>query len=141
MIQYLPDIIDQNFYSMEIKIDTEVRHGMVVVLMDTGHGPRFPKFITFTVHGFINHTVNKKVTVSGSGLVRSKNRFLPNQISKKWLETAISNSAETVQAICTADNMAGLEKEALALRHQELRDSNISLSRRTILRVDSRSKP
>ena len=118
----------EDYQGVEIAIPTEVGDGQVIVLMDTGHGPRFPKFITLTVHGYVDYSV-------------TKNKFLPDQISEKWLKVAISNAAKTVQAICTTKNMAKLKKEALALRRQAVKDLKISPNQRTILTITSLSKP
>ncbi|HBC45049.1 MAG: hypothetical protein UX08_C0010G0007 [Candidatus Collierbacteria bacterium GW2011_GWB1_45_35] len=130
----------EDYQGIEIKVDTEVGYGMVIVLMDTGHGPRFPKFITLTVHGYVDYGVNKNVRIGGGGLLRSRNKFLPDQISEKWLKIAISNSAKAVQAICTAANMAKLKKEALAKRRLEIKSSQLARHKQTILNVTSLSK-
>jgi len=130
----------EDYQGIEIKVDTEIGYGMVIILMDTGHGPRFPKFITLTVHGYVEYDVNKNVSIGGGGLRRSKNKFLPDQISEKWLKMVISNSAKTIQEICTTENMARLKKEALALRRQEVKDSKVSRFQRTTLKVISLSK-
>ena len=131
----------EDYQGVEIAIPTEVGDGQVIVLMDTGHGPRFPKFITLTVHGYVDYSVTKNIDICGGGLIRSKNKFLPDQISEKWLKVAISNAAKTVQAICTTKNMAKRKKEALALRRQAVKDLKISPNQRTILTITSLSKP
>jgi len=130
----------ENYQGIEIRLDTEVGTGEVIILMDTGHGPRFPKYIVLTVHGVVDYDVNKNVNIGGGGIERSKNKFLPDQISEKWLKTAISNSAKTVRSICTAENMAKLKKEALALRRREINEYKSARFQRTRLTVASLSK-
>lgn len=129
----------ENYQGIEIKVDTEVGYGLVIVLMDTGHGPRFPKFVTLTVHGYVDYDVNKNVNISGGGIGRTKNKFLPDGISVKWLQEALSSTAKTVKSICTAKNMVRLKKEALALRRREINEHSSSRFQRTKLTVTSHS--
>lgn len=126
-----------DYQGIEIEIETEVGEGKVIVLMDTGHGPRFPKYITLTVHGYIDHEVNKKVNIGGGGLTRSSKKFLPNEISVAWLTAAILDVAQTVKSICTTENMTKLKSEALVLRRKELKETSLAKYQTTFLKINS----
>jgi hypothetical protein len=112
------------FQGCEVKVDTEVcADGRVIILMGTGYHPRFPKYVTLTVHGVIWRRVNKRVKISGGGLGRSEQKFLPDKISQAWLKKAITQAAQAVRETCTAKNMEKLRKEALAKRRQQLKEN------------------
>ncbi len=123
----------EDYQGIEIKVDTEVGEGKVIILFETGHGPRFPKYITFAVHGYIDHQVNKRVSICGGGIGWTKTKFLPDKINLLWLQDAINNSAKSIKYICTSERMAYLQKEALELRRRELKEKLVTKHQETIL--------
>lgn len=126
--------IAQDFQGIEINIDTEMGEGKVIVLVGTGHGPRFPKYITLTVHGVVRHEVNSHVRIGGGGFERSENKFYPDHISQKWLLDAISKVSKCVKTVCSTKNMERLKKEALALRREEtIKESGLARYQSTYL--------
>jgi hypothetical protein len=112
----------ENFQGSETSIKTESwADARVIVLMGTGHGPRFPKHVTLTVHGVVWRKLNRNLAISGGGVASSKQSFLPNSISRSWLTDTVAKTVQTLQRICTAENIARLEKEARAKRRQSIK--------------------
>jgi hypothetical protein len=111
------------YQGCEMTVPTEVyADAKVVVLMGTGHAPRLPKYITLTVHGVIWQKINGKVSISGGGLGKSQQRFLPDDISYVWLKNAIITAANAVRDTCTEENMDKLRAKALAKRRQDCKE-------------------
>ena len=124
-----------DYQGIEIRVDTETGIGKVIILMDTGHGPRFPKYVTLSVHGYVEKYINSKVNICSGGIASSESKFLPDQISTKWLHDAISKTASAIRSICTIENMEKLKVEALALRRQALKNSPLARYGSTTLHI------
>ena len=114
------------YQGCEISVKTEVyAEGKVVVLMRTGYPPRLPEYVTLTVHGVIWYSVNRRVTINGSGLGHSEKSFRPDKISVQWLQKSILQAAQAIQTVCSASNMEKLRKDVLAKRRQECKELGV----------------
>lgn len=128
-------IAAENFQGVELRVHTEApATAEVIVIMITGHGPRFPKNVTLEVHGYIEKEVNRRVRICAGGLASSKARFLPENISIAWLKEAIAKAEDAVRKAGTAENMERLRKKALAKRRSEFKSSRATVYTNTWLK-------
>jgi len=120
-------------------VETEAHaDARVIVLMATGHGTRFPKRVTLTVHGAIWRKLNRNLAISGGGIASSERSFLPDSISRIWLKSAIAKTMKALQEICAAENIAKLEKEARAKRRQAIKTDPLQRHSLTTLDVSKK---
>ena len=127
----------EDFQGCGLSVDTEVpAGGKVIVIMATGHAPRLPKYVTLEVHGVVWLEINQCVRISGGGLGKSEQKFLPDDISIAWLKKDITKASDAVRVICTAQNMEKLKKEALAKRRQEIKEGKSSTGQSTYLHLN-----
>jgi hypothetical protein len=117
------------------KTDTDAKVIVLMVMGYKGHGPRFPKNITLTVHGTIHREINQKLIISTGGIGAGTKKFLPESISKKWLAESISDVAEKLREICTAENMETIEKEARKSRREKLREDDSLRNQTTFFNI------
>lgn len=128
--------VTMEYQGCEIPVPNETDiDAKVIVLMITGHGPRFPKNITLTVHGAIHREINRKLIISTGGIGAVTEKFPPESISKKWLTKSISDVAKKLREICTAENMEAIEKEARKSRREKLREDNSLRSQITFFNI------
>lgn len=124
--------ITLEYQGCEVLVKNETNaDARVIILMGTGYGPRFPKYIALTVHGYIHKKITGKLFISGGKIGIVGGKFSPNEISEKWLTESISDVAKKLRKLCTKKSMEIIEKEARKKRRQEIKENGSALYQNT----------